>query len=60
MGSANIGINPTLVPHAGLLFNPQNPLQNLCPDLIENEGHTFGSDLSTADKYALREFLKTL
>lgn len=41
-------------------LDPQNPLKNLCPDLIENKGHTFGSDLSAHDKYALREFLKTL
>lgn len=41
-------------------LDPQNPTHNLCPDLIENEGHTFGSDLSDHEKYALREFLKTL
>ncbi len=31
-----------------------------CPDLVENHGHTFGSELSDADKRALIEFLKTL
>jgi hypothetical protein len=31
-----------------------------CPDLVENGGHYFGALLSDADKYALREFLKTL
>ncbi|MBV9265070.1 MAG: hypothetical protein JO061_02765 [Acidobacteriaceae bacterium] len=41
-------------------LDPQNPLHNLCPDLIENGGHTFGSELSSEDKNALREFLKTL
>lgn len=32
---------------------------NLCPDLMENQGHYFGADLSAEDKYALTEFLKT-
>lgn len=41
-------------------LDPANPLHNLCPDLIENEGHTFGAELCPEDKYALREFLKTL
>jgi hypothetical protein len=31
-----------------------------CPDLIEDRGHKFGSDLPDADKLALIEFLKTL
>ncbi|HEX8791316.1 MAG TPA: hypothetical protein VF765_10240 [Polyangiaceae bacterium] len=31
-----------------------------CPDLVENGGHYFGALLCDADKYALREFLKTL
>ncbi len=31
-----------------------------CPDLIEDSGHYFGTDLSDADKRALIEFLKTL
>jgi hypothetical protein len=31
-----------------------------CPDLIEDKGHYFGSDLSDDDKLALIEFLKTL
>jgi hypothetical protein len=30
------------------------------PDLIEDDGHYFGSELSDADKLALIEFLKTL
>jgi hypothetical protein len=30
-----------------------------CPDLIEDRGHLYGSDLSEADKKALIEFLKT-
>lgn len=41
-------------------LDPANPLNNLCPDLVENKGHTFGSDLTAREKYALREFLKTL
>ena len=32
---------------------------SMCPDLIEDRGHTFGSDLPDADKLALIEFLKT-
>jgi hypothetical protein len=38
----------------------------LCPgaqnglDLVEVEGHTYGATLSDSDKYALKEFLKTL
>lgn len=32
---------------------------NLCPDFVENEGHTFGQSLSSADKHALTEYLKT-
>jgi hypothetical protein len=31
-----------------------------CPDLVENRGHTFGSELKTAEKRDLVEFLKTL
>lgn len=31
-----------------------------CPDLVENEGHTFGSDLSAREKQDLIEYLKTL
>lgn len=30
-----------------------------CPDLIEDRGHTFGSELLDADKLALIEFMKT-
>ncbi len=33
---------------------------NKCPDFVEDRGHTFGSDLSDADKRALIGFLKTL
>jgi hypothetical protein len=32
---------------------------NLCPDVIENQGHYFGVELSEKEKYALKEFLKT-
>ena len=31
-----------------------------CPDLIEDRGHDYGSELPDADKLALIEFLKTL
>jgi hypothetical protein len=31
-----------------------------CPDLVENKGHTFGSELSPREKRDLIEFLKTL
>jgi hypothetical protein len=31
-----------------------------CPDLVENRGHTFGSELSPNEKRDLIEFLKTL
>jgi mono/diheme cytochrome c family protein len=40
-------------------LDPNNPLNNLCPDYVENQGHYFGSLLSASDKYALREYLKT-
>jgi hypothetical protein len=40
-------------------LDPTNPQNNLCPDLVENEGHRFGAQLSSPDKYALKEFLKT-
>ncbi|SFL67115.1 hypothetical protein [Nitrosomonas communis] len=32
---------------------------NLCPDFIENQGHYFEVELSSEEKYALTEFLKT-
>jgi hypothetical protein len=31
-----------------------------CPDLVEDRGHLYGTDLTDADKRALIEFLKTL
>lgn len=40
-------------------LNPKNPLENRCPDVLENQGHTFGAGLAPWDKYALTEFLKT-
>lgn len=33
---------------------------NACPDLIEDAGHYFGTDLPDADKRALIEFVKTM
>jgi cytochrome c5 len=32
---------------------------SLCPDFIEDRGHTFGRDLSDEDKQALIEYMKT-
>jgi predicted outer membrane repeat protein len=40
-------------------LNPTNPLDNLCPDFAENQGHYYGAFLSASDKYALTEYLKT-
>jgi hypothetical protein len=40
-------------------LNPNNPLQNFCPDFVENEGHYFGTLLPPGDKAALTEYLKT-
>lgn len=40
--------------------NPHKPLFMACDDPVENKGHQFGVDLSDADKYALREFLKLM
>jgi len=31
-----------------------------CPDLVEDRGHYFGTDLPDSDKQALIEYLKTL
>lgn len=51
-------------PNASSLFNGTvgNGLMevSLCPDLVEDKGHTFGSELSADDKKALIEYLKTL
>jgi len=50
----------------GAFANSDGAGGTLCPgaqsgfDLVENEGHFFGAALSDADKYALKEFLKTL
>lgn len=40
-------------------LNPANPLDNLCPDYLENQGHYYGVLLSNNDKKALTEYLKT-
>jgi hypothetical protein len=40
-------------------LNPNNPLDNLCPDLAENQGHYYGAWLWPSDKHALTEYLKT-
>jgi hypothetical protein len=39
--------------------DPKRPGASLCPDWVENAGHTFGSNLSAREKHALTEFLKT-
>jgi mono/diheme cytochrome c family protein len=43
------------------LFANLNPAtgENLCPDLVENQGHYYGWYLPPSDKRALTEFLKT-
>jgi hypothetical protein len=40
-------------------LNPANPLENRCPDVIENQGHYYGAFLPLRDKTALTEYLKT-
>jgi predicted outer membrane repeat protein len=51
---------PTGTPVAAFAnLNPANPLDNLCPDFFENQGHYFGAFLSPSDKHALTEYLKT-
>jgi mono/diheme cytochrome c family protein len=40
-------------------LDPTNPLNNLCPDFAENQGHYYGAFLSPSDKHALTEYLKT-
>lgn len=39
--------------------DPAQPGVNLCPEEVENAGHTFGSTLAPEDEHALTEFLKT-
>lgn len=39
--------------------DPSDPRVNLCPDEEEIDGHRYGASLSSGDKYALTEFLKT-
>ena len=41
-------------------FAPELFKASTCPDLIEDRGHLFGTDLSDDDKFALIEFLKLL
>jgi len=60
----------TVLPQFPYLVPPGTPVglfanvdpktsQNLCSDLVENEGHYFGALLSDSDKHALTEYLKT-
>jgi hypothetical protein len=46
--------------HAAALQRVQEKMLevNLCPDFIEDRGHTFGRDLSDQDKRALIEYVK--
>lgn len=39
--------------------DPAQPGVNLCPEEVENAGHTFGAELSAGEKAALIEYLKT-
>ena len=41
-------------------LNPNDPLQNFCPEYVENGGHYYGALLAPDEKAALIEFLKTL
>lgn len=55
--------NPTEEQVTALLREEVGPaLRELskCPDLVEDRGHYYGTDLPDADKLALIEFLKTL
>jgi hypothetical protein len=50
---------PAGTPIASFANIDPNSGVNLCPDLIENDGHYFGADLSNEEKYELSKFLKT-
>lgn len=50
---------PVGTPIASFANLDPNTGESLCQDLLENQGHYFGADLSDEDKYALTEFLKT-
>jgi hypothetical protein len=50
---------PVGTPIAQFASIDPNSGDNLCPDFIENQGHYFGVELSSEEKYALTEFLKT-
>ena len=47
------GIPVNAIASKGYCDNP------LLGDYFENQGHYFGATLSSSDKYALKEFLKT-
>ena len=60
--SIDIGSNPLPIGTPVGLFanvNPLKPTESLCSDLDETKGHTYGERLSSFDKYALKEYLKT-
>jgi hypothetical protein len=46
--------------HAAALYRVQEKMLevSLCPDFIEDRGHTFGRDLSDQGKQALIEYMK--
>jgi len=56
----NVTLPPGVPVVAFSNLDPQNPFNNLCPEFVENGGHYFGVALPEADKYWLREYLKTL
>jgi len=39
-------------------MNPLFLLLDNAPDFVQDRGHTYGAELSDADKYALREYMK--
>jgi hypothetical protein len=64
---ANLGpgqLAPALLAHVRFRDDPRALAQALlemstCPDFVEDEGHTFGADLTDQEKADLIEFLKT-
>ena len=49
-----------VTPDNPVVANALLTLFNQCPDLVEDEGHYFGTELSDSDKSALIEYIKTL
>lgn len=57
--SSGVVTLPVETPVADFASIDPNSGANLCPDIIENKGHNFGTELSEEEKYTLTEFLKT-